>query len=127
MTFGEIEVMMTLSRAFAAELESGATEVHALVGNFIICAILGKKPARYDDDKTHVSQSQHFGTLLALRQEREPSLVLFVREHDRRPERQTALLVSNLPMLEEALRRGCIALLEESRIRVRLLLIGGGG
>ena len=29
----------------AAELESGATEFHTLVGNFIICAILGKKPA----------------------------------------------------------------------------------
>ena len=36
---------MTLARAFAAELESGATEVHALVGNFILSAILGKKPA----------------------------------------------------------------------------------
>src|SRR5271155_3373567 len=35
---------MTLARAFAAELESGATEFHALVGNFILCAILGKKP-----------------------------------------------------------------------------------
>ena len=28
---------MTLARAFAAELESGATEFHALVGNFILC------------------------------------------------------------------------------------------
>ena len=36
---------MTLARAFAPELESGATEFHALVGNFILCAILGKKPA----------------------------------------------------------------------------------
>ena len=36
---------MTLARAFAAELASGATEFHMLVGNFIICAILGKKPA----------------------------------------------------------------------------------
>src|SRR4029077_303595 len=36
---------MTLARAFAAELESGATEFHARVGNFILCAILGKKPA----------------------------------------------------------------------------------
>jgi len=35
----------TLARAFAAELESGATEFHTLVGNFILCAILGKKPA----------------------------------------------------------------------------------
>jgi hypothetical protein len=43
---------MTLARAFAAELESGATEVHTLVGNFIICAILGKKAgARRCDQK----------------------------------------------------------------------------
>jgi hypothetical protein len=43
---------MTLARAFAAELENGATEVHTLVGNFIICAILGKKPAFGDAIKS---------------------------------------------------------------------------
>ena len=43
---------MTLARAFAAELASGATEVHALVGNFILCAILGKKPALGDAIKS---------------------------------------------------------------------------
>jgi hypothetical protein len=42
---------MTLARAFAAELESGATEFHALVGNFILCAILGKKPMLGADQK----------------------------------------------------------------------------
>jgi len=39
---------MTLARAFARELASGATEFHTLVGNFILCAILGKKPALGD-------------------------------------------------------------------------------
>jgi hypothetical protein len=43
---------MTLARAFAAELASGAIEVHALVGNFIICAILGKKPPLGDAIKS---------------------------------------------------------------------------
>ena len=43
---------MTLARAFAAELESGATEFHAMVGNFILCAILGKKPALGDAIKS---------------------------------------------------------------------------
>jgi len=43
---------MTLARAFAPELASGATEVHALVGNFILCAILGKKPALGDPIKS---------------------------------------------------------------------------
>ena len=36
---------MMLARAFAPELERGATEFHTMVGNFILCAILGKKPA----------------------------------------------------------------------------------
>src|SRR5258706_16304243 len=43
---------MTLARAFAAELESGATEGHALAGNFILSAILGKKPALAQAIKT---------------------------------------------------------------------------
>ena len=43
---------MTLARAFAAELESGATEFHALVGNFILCAILRKKPMLGDPIKS---------------------------------------------------------------------------
>ena len=43
---------MTLARAFARELASGATEFHTLVGNFILCAILGKKPALGDAIKS---------------------------------------------------------------------------
>jgi hypothetical protein len=43
---------MTLARAFAAELANGATEFHALVGSFILSAILGKKPALGDTIKS---------------------------------------------------------------------------
>src|SRR5215472_9689023 len=46
---------MTLARAFAAELASGATEFHARVGNFILCAILGKKPALGEGSKANRS------------------------------------------------------------------------
>ena len=43
---------MTLARAFATELETGATEFHTFVGNFILCAILGKKPMLGDPIKS---------------------------------------------------------------------------
>jgi predicted nuclease of predicted toxin-antitoxin system len=73
-----------------------------------------------------VSADADFGTLLAVRSSRRPSVIQFRGEGSRKPDALARTLLANLPQLVDALENGSIVTFEPARVRVRLLPIGSG-
>ena len=76
------------------------------------------------EDRIVVSADTDFGTLLATRSARKPSVIIQFRGRgSRKPETLARTMVSNLPQLVDDLERGSIVTFEPGRIRIRALPI----
>jgi len=74
-----------------------------------------------DQERVLVSADTDFGTLLTMRQQTRPSVILLRHGVPRRPDRQAALLLANLPSVKDDLESGAIVVFRGDRIRVRRL------
>jgi len=68
-----------------------------------------------------VSADTDFGTLLALRGETKPSVILFRTAHGRRPEEQAQFLLRHLSLISGDLTRGALVVIDDVRLRIRSL------
>jgi len=75
------------------------------------------------EERILISADTDFGTLLASRKASRPSVILFREGAPRRPERQAAVPVANLPSLAPELDAGVIVTFRASRLRMRRLPI----
>jgi predicted nuclease of predicted toxin-antitoxin system len=81
--------------------------------------------AAIDQERVLISADTDFGTILTMRQQVRPSVILLRHGVPRRPADQATLLMSNLPPLTADLEAGAIVVFRGDRLRVRRLSSSG--
>jgi predicted nuclease of predicted toxin-antitoxin system len=76
-----------------------------------------------EEDRVVVSADTDFGTLVALRGESKPSMILYRRQIGYLPGKQVELLLENLERIQGDLEKGAVVVFEQERIRIRPLPI----
>ncbi len=73
------------------------------------------------EDRIIISADTDFGFILSSRTAPKPSLLLFRKGAEHRPQLQIELLLINLPSIATALDSGSVVVFERTRIRIRSL------
>jgi predicted nuclease of predicted toxin-antitoxin system len=76
-----------------------------------------------EEGRVLVSADTDFGFILAKRSSNMPSFILLRGEISRRPMVQSRILLTNMKAIEEELRKGCIVVMDGTRMRIRSLPI----
>jgi predicted nuclease of predicted toxin-antitoxin system len=76
------------------------------------------------EERALISADADFASLLALRYETSPSLIL-LRRGPKKPADQLKLILANLPTIKDPILEGSVVVIQPERIRARRLPIAG--